>query len=176
MIGIKKGVCFVNDLLHVEGRLLTYEEFSKTFSIKTNFLTYESVKRAIMTYVRSLNINQFEKKLTNPIYSFNVSKVDTIIGSKSLYAPLVNSQFVRLASFSKWEKILQTGFDEKDWKIFNIVAHKCSKSTDLKWLQYRIIHNILPTRYLLYRIGYNSSPYCPFCQRETETINHMLWQ
>ena len=45
----------------------------------------------------------------------------------------------------------------------------------MKWLQYRIIHNFLPTRHFLFKIGYVDSPLCSFCKNKPETIDHMMW-
>lgn len=48
------------------------------------------------------------------------------------------------------------------------------KSTGLTWLQYRVIHNILPTKSFLYEIIYTESPACSFRQKDVETIDHLL--
>ena len=161
----RKGVVFVNDLLHEQGRLYTHEEFSKTFSIKTNFLNYESVKRAILAYAKEMNIKQFKNKLTLPFLPYNIDKILNVIGSQHLYASLLDSNFVNLPCYRKWEQVLQENFIENDWKIFNRIANKCTQCTDLRWLQYRVIHNILPTRKFLCKIGYTTSPLCPFCEK-----------
>ena len=45
----------------------------------------------------------------------------------------------------------------------------------LRWLQYRIIHRILPTNHWLYKIGIINNPNCTKCNKNVvETLNHLF--
>jgi hypothetical protein len=96
-------------------------------------------------------------------------------GSKHFYDTLLNSTYNKLPCYDRWEQLLNVQFTDNDWKIFNIIANKSTQSTDLRWLQYRIIHNILPTRKFLFKIKYIDSPLCSFCGVYPETIDHLFW-
>ncbi len=54
----------------------------------------------------------------------------------------LNSMYNKLPCYDRWEQLLNLQFTDKDWEIFNIIAKKSPQSTDLRWLQYRIIHII----------------------------------
>ena len=41
-------------------------------------------------------------------------------------------------------------------------------------LQYKVIHNIVPTRYTLYRGGLEENDLCNPCNIEKQTLDHML--
>ena len=58
---------------------------------------------------------------------------------------------------------------------YNIIACKCTRSTDLRWFQYRIIHHILPTNNFLYKINLSDSPLCRICNETIETLDHLFW-
>ena len=40
--------------------------------------------------------------------------------------------------------------------------------------QYKVIHNVLPTRATLYRDGSSESPICNLCNAEEQTLHHLL--
>ena len=40
--------------------------------------------------------------------------------------------------------------------------------------QYKVIHNVLPTRATLYRDGISESPLCNLCRTEKQTLHHLL--
>ena len=40
--------------------------------------------------------------------------------------------------------------------------------------QYKVIHNVLPTRATLYRDGTSESPICNLCNAEEQTLHHLL--
>ena len=88
---------------------------------------------------------------------------------------MINSTFVHLPCYSKWERILNYQFSDNDWKTFNIISNKSTPCTHLKWFQYKIIHNILPTKQYLHKLGYIESPVYSFCKSEAETIDHLFW-
>ena len=54
-------------------------------------------------------------------------------------------------------------------KLFELT--KCSK---LKWFQFRIIHRILGTNALLFKMGIKESALCDMCHAELETISHIF--
>ena len=89
---------------------------------------------------------------------------------------LLDSRFVRLPCYDKWEDITGIHYTDKDWECFNLAANKCTPSIDLRWFQYRIIHRILPTKRFLFKIKYTDSPKCSFCNTFDETIYHIFWE
>jgi hypothetical protein len=49
-----------------------------------------------------------------------------------------------------------------------------TKSSKLQWFQYIIIHRILGTNSLLYKINQKPNDKCSFCLEEVETIEHIF--
>ena len=58
-------------------------------------------------------------------------------------------------------------FVSKD--VFKI-CFKTSNDSSVQWLQYRIIHRILPVSYYLKKIGVKTNDLCRFCTSNIETI------
>ena len=70
-------------------------------------------------------------------------------------------------------------FNQDVWEKYYIIPFKCSRSTDIQWFQYRILHHIY-TRYkfnvqLLSKIGYIENDKCTFCGIHPETIPHIFF-
>ena len=49
-------------------------------------------------------------------------------------------------------------------------------NTYLQTFHYRIINRIISTNTFLYRIGKFESPMCTFCNEDSETLYHILWE
>ena len=62
-----KGVYFLNDIISNEGELLTESEFKNKYIIKTNFIEYHGILKAIKSFVMKNKINIENTKLQNPL-------------------------------------------------------------------------------------------------------------
>jgi hypothetical protein len=76
---------------------------------------------------------------------------------------------------SKWMSIFEI-IQLKDWNHIFGMPFSITKDSTLQWFQFRIIHRIIGTNYLLYQINYKSSAECSFCHSVTETIEHIFWE
>ena len=77
---MERVVIFINDIIHEEGRLLTFQEFENKYFVKTNLLVYEGVKRAVVSY-----FNRQGKKLhENLVSPFIVSHVNLKLSNTSI--------------------------------------------------------------------------------------------
>ena len=61
------------------------------------------------------------------------------------------------------------------WKKLNSQIFKDIKDVKLQWLQYRIIHRILGTNLLLFKMKIQNNDKCTFCNTESETIEHLFY-
>lgn len=59
-------------------------------------------------------------------------------------------------------------------KDFFKICFKTSTDTSIQWLQYRILHRILPTNHYLKKINVISYDVCGFCKENVETIEHVF--
>ena len=66
-------------------------------------------------------------------------------------------------------------FNQDVWEKNYIIPFKCSRSTDIQWFQYRILHHILGTNVMLRKIGYIENDKCTFCGIHPENIPHIFF-
>ena len=92
--------------------------------------------------------------------------------TKWAYKKLVEPKLILTCTCeSKWNAELGA---VPNWS--RLIGHltESTKNIELRWLQFRILHRIIPTRKLLnlYRITENDQ--CVFCNRATETVSHLF--
>ena len=74
----------------------------------------------------------------------------------------------------RWSELLE--IDNIELKNIHKLPFRITKNCKLQWFQYRIINRILGTNSFLFKIKIVNSKMCTFCQREEETIEHILWE
>ena len=79
-----------------------------------------------------------------------------------------------LALKNKWNNILNTGLDEKDWINILKVCFMSLRRDDIKWFQFRHIQRIFDTKAYLSKVKITQSSHCKFCSMCHETICHLL--
>ena len=72
---------------------------------------------------------------------------------------------------SKWE---EEGFHIQCWKSIYKLPYKCTTSTKLQSLQYRILHRYIPTRKFLWSRNVIGSKLCKTCF-EVDTLQHFFY-
>ena len=71
-------------------------------------------------------------------------------------------------------KILNTGISETDLPHLYLIPFTVTSETKFSMFQYKILHNILPTKSLLYIMGKVDTPKCPHCEHESQGIKHIF--
>ena len=66
-------------------------------------------------------------------------------------------------------------FSHIDWKSVYSLVFDISKETYIQWFQYRIIHKIIGTKSLLFKMNIATDNLCTFCNEEIENITHLFW-
>ena len=95
--------------------------------------------------------------------------------TKDIYRCLNNIEVIP-TSINKWNTVLSTYLS--NYICVTDVFKVCFKTTSdsvIQWLQYRILHRILPVNYYLKKINVMTSDKCSFCKEDTETIQHVFF-
>lgn len=65
----------------------------------------------------------------------------------------------------------------KKWiKNKNMLFFKITKDVQLRWFNYRIVHQIFATNTYLYKFGIADSELCKFCGYNAETLGYLFWK
>ena len=167
-----KGVYFINDIVSNEGELLTETQFKNKYNIKTNFVEFNGIIKAIKSFAIKNKINIGNKKLQNPLFPTYIHiYLKAKKGCKDFHN-ILNNNHEKPTAIVKWEQVYN--ISEETWKDIFMSPFKYNYSSNLQWFQTRINHRILPTKKYLYTIKAIPSPICSTCDQE-ETITHLLW-
>ena len=90
-----------------------------------------------------------------------------------MYEIFINNKREPISSLLKWNEN-NVFFDEADWnKIFEL-PFKVTQESKFHWLQFQILHRIIPTNYYLFKLKLIDSQACTFCLSDIETIDHLF--
>jgi hypothetical protein len=162
-------VLFINDLLKDKGTFMSLDEFVEMYKVKTNYLEYNGIIRAIQS---NFCIFKFTgSKVAAPFRPRNMELLyKQSKGCKTFYEAFVESK--QKNKTNKW----QTEFEMQNdtWKEVCFLNFKFSTDTKLRWFQYRINQKILGTNTLLLKMNIKDDDSCTFCNTYPETIRHLF--
>lgn len=170
------GVKLVGDFLSANGAFLTYDYFLHMFNLPDIYvMQYNSIISAISKFLKSVFVERvnIEKNCTPflPMY-FEVILLNEKC-TKAIYKILNYTEAVPTA-ISRWNNELPLEQNLCIQDCFKI-CFMTTNDTSVQWLQYRVLHRILPVNYYLKKIKIITNDCCTFCKEEIETIQHVFF-
>ena len=170
----KAGIHFRNHLLDENFHFLTFDAFKKKFSVKTNFLQYQSVVSAVSKMKSTCAGIQV---ITN-----TVEDVNNLLASTEFCKVAYNMFIKQIASVphksqSRWLSDCNChSVDYIDWRSSYGLAFLCTRESKLRTFQFKFLHRRIATNSYLFKIGIASDNLCSFCKERKETILHLFWE
>ena len=175
----EKGIKFVHDFLDENGHILQKFEFERKFGLDTIcVMQFNSFYSAFSSFLRRFDYKTDNfVTMTSPYIPchlkclFNINEKCTRIIYK-----LLTNKYILPTGIIKWNQKLGHILDND---IDNSVFKACFKITNdssTQWLQYRILHRILPTNSYLKKIKVKESDACSFCNAASEDLTHVFFE
>ena len=170
----QKGIFLVQDFLHENGQLLTFQEFIQRYEVECNFLKYMQVVSAIPKHLLDkAREKQVDKRIFLAENAFQLSPNTTIdlhkMKNRDYYWLLINKDDVEIKATPKWARDLQVVDLNLD-TFFNRVKNVC-KNNKLKEFYFKLLHRIVVTKKELSFYGMESDMPCLLC-KEPDSIRH----
>ena len=168
---IDNNVFFIGQLLKPDNTFLTLQELNTKYSTHINFLQYNSIKSSITEFTKTISFDKHTKK-TNFQPPLDII-LTTRSGTSPIYKAILTPEH-SCNGLKKWSK--HTEISEEDW--IDSFQKLIVTTTDpkLRWIQYRILHNILTTNRSVSKFIQHQTDLCSFCNRKSETIVHLFWE
>ena len=176
---IELGVRYISDIVHEDGRFLSWEElYARDLDMDefpVHFLQYRALLHAIP--------RNWKQRLKNDMDGFDDSHPENL--RVIFEQPKVSKYFYKQAlkkiatlpdkSQRKWE-ILCNLDDEFDWNSIDNIPYLCTMDTKSRFFQLKILHRILPTNILLSKYGLKDTARCTFCELYNESLDHLFYE
>ncbi len=167
------GINYINDLLSDEGQLMDVNLFIQKYTMGNEYLRFFSIKSAIPnSWKQHIENNPKILDNTNSVALEKLMK-NKQTNKKFFYNSLLekieeNPEKAQL----KWNsKVEVENFEE-----YYYIISKYLKDVTLKAFQYKIIHRILPTNKLLFKMRESHYSLCHFCGFHQETLEHLFFE
>ena len=170
----ERGVKILGDFFQ-NNTFLSKPEFENKFSLNSIcFLKFHSVKTAILHFIKSrkVQIGLSQCYEVYPYIPFHIHILNfRFNGSKQIYQ-FLNYMEVNPSSILKWNA--HYAADIKTPEVFKN-CFRITVDSSLQWLQFRILHRILPVGSYLKKIRITADDTCQFCHSDQETLEHVFF-
>lgn len=153
---------------------MTFQQLQSKFSIpKEHHYGFLQVRH----YVGSKTLPPLDPVMYSEAERFLIARKGLTRFISSFYALLYSLNTGDIISIAqKWEKDLDTEYIEDDWQEAIKVFKSTFTCNRLRETQYKILHRLHLTPYILNKMNRQISPLCIKCHREVGTYYHYFWQ
>ena len=170
------GIWHVKDLFDQNNRIIQFADWKFRGISNSKYLLWRSMLNIIKNIYKGPNEpdeNHF-KDLT--IKYKNIECLDLLTcDTKFLYDTLIRQKIVYSKASEKYSKLYNILHNE-EWENIYMISRCCTSNNKIKDLQYKILHQYLPTNDLLYKMEKLPSNKCSFCEMYKEDINHLFFE
>lgn len=168
----QKHVVRIRDLFDENGKLYTFERFKAKYRVRGTFLDYFRVTRLIpKAWLDIVSTHGTLFPLVTPITRSVWLMLANKKGSRYAYDVLLPECPIS-ASELKWQTKLKK--EDIDWEKCYMLPRLSTDEVKLWNTQYKILRYILPTNYILKKMGLLETELCTFCDYDVETIEHLF--
>ena len=172
------GINYVHNLLGRNGQFLSFDDLCSQYNFRPNILTYLGLLKAIPNEWKKVVLGK-GKLINQGNNNCDYITVKDVVSvkkcTKYVYEFLIQNLCEEpTAVYLKWNNELNVQYDSDIWSTIFLKLTKTTKSTKLRYFQYRILHRILPTNIHLKRFRIKETDLCSFCGEEQETYLHLF--
>ena len=172
----EKGVKVVHDFLDENGNILQRTDFQQKFDIAfISVMQYNSISCAISYFLRTTGFDFQDMHIELPYLPCHIRCMfGNTKCTKTIYN-LLNHNTIQPTGILKWKTKLPAIAESIVMRDVFKICFKTTTDSSVQWLQYRILHRILPTNSFLHKIKIATCDLCTFCNLETESIAHVFF-
>ena len=176
---VSSNIVYVKDVFDASGKFISEVDLISRIKDTRNWMTeYATVKKVILS---KSNIFKTEKSRyinmpssTKLLFCNGKRLVDLITENNSMfYEILVNKKSTRHYMERVWENKFNKSYSTTQWKSIYNRKIKLVPCVKLKEFNYKLIHNLIYSGYILNKWKPSISRNCSFCN-QIETTEHLL--
>ena len=171
-----KGFRFVKDILGINGEFVDRRYLEQVTCSPINYLQYHNLVFAIKKFIDNHNLHIHNNVLNVQFPIINCYLKPILITNnkqKHIYETIVRNSDIPISQ-TKWNSYFLNS--KINWHLINSYIFNCTKDSYIQWFQIRIIHRILATNSLLFKMKITDDKMCTFCKCHEETLVHLFWE
>ena len=170
----KQGVTFLSDFVDPDGKIKDLTQLKNEYGVKSNWLEYRGVHRSVTRFLSTLSPLNNSNQMNRPFLPNDVNIYYQSQKGAQIFYKILNHQEYISKSKSKWNREFNIHIDEPNWNQIYKICFYTVQDNELIWLQYRILHQILGTKALMYDMKITPNTRCRICDRQKETLIHLF--
>ena len=170
-----KGITIIDDIVNPQGDILNCEEIKNMYQLRNIEFDYYRVRSLIRTFINKYKIgNNFVcEKPHIPTHIKILTKPNKV--SRDFYQQqnkliFTDSPLCELT----WNRSLNISLNKRQWVNVYKACFQVSSDNSVKWFQYRVLNQILGTRYRLFKMNISTNSLCGLCDSNIETVQHLM--
>jgi len=169
------GIKTVMDIMDSDGKFLLPDILCQKYNLsKIDFLNYYSLRQAIPYAWKKIIRQNPLSRCSEPAPSISsedrIEDLKYVTTNQIYYSVLdINTQDI-LGAEVYWKEIYNVNFSEL--KKYFYLPYSCTRETKIQSLQFKILHNIYPTRLKLSHWKIKDSPQCIYCPHVDNITHH----
>ena len=168
----ESGIKWIKNIINDNGETLSFQDIQLKFKLSGHFLTYAKLlhiipkqwKRIIDTALKPLSLDTPGNNWKEIILSQHKP-------CRYFYNVLAAND-IQPSAQAKWEEKITNG--KLQWKQYYNIPKRSTSDVKMLNFQYKILHRIIPTNYILHKMKLKNDNLCTFCQQQVETIEHLF--
>ena len=173
----QKGICFLYQIFTPDMHCRTFQSLNDEFGIDANdYFRIQSIVSIVKKYkgLQTFTFSEdFKTEIQEKVIIPEIILQRPAIKSRIFYQILIDAKYeTPVSSFRLHNRYNLT---EQDICNARKLIFQTSIDTKSREFQFKVINNILPLNYKLYKMHLLSSPNCTFGCPDNETIEHIMW-
>jgi hypothetical protein len=172
----RKGIFLIHDILDKNGDFLSVQELKMKYNLKTDVLTYNSLKDAIPIQWRRLLRNRVVERGAISqdecicLCLNNITKPVTLLTNNDAYKLLQSQNHILPKCQARW--VAQFPDYNFQWADIYKLPFESVRCTKIQALQFKIVHRIYPCNYWVAKWEPNTLETCAECHNVDDLVHY----
>ena len=169
----KSEINFIKDVVDENGSFLDYHLLNSKANV--NIIEFINAKTHVIKYLKRFAFEIHECQMLYPSLPFHLTLLfKSRRGNTDFLKAQINNKQVTPTAVSKWHEKLNLVLNLKTWEAIFYLNYNTIQDNYYIYFNYRILHRILGTNYLMHKMKISQTENCRLCENAPETLSHLF--
>ena len=164
---------FIRDIVDENGNILDYNLLNRIANV--NIIEYINTKIHVSKYIQKFTFETNEIQTFYPTIPFHLILLFKSKKGNSVFMKAQkNNKKIVATAVLKWHEKLNFTLNSKTWESIFYLNYNTIRDNYYIYFNYRILHRILGTNHLMYKMQISQTENCRLCENASETLIHLF--